>query len=445
MQKHYKERYLCADWNTLAKRVAQELSNTEDEYKLYLDIIINKAFIPAGNTLVAGVKPITPNCSILGTLTEENFDEMLELSKKLWSQSTGIGFDLSGLINPVARLRELSKANDNIDLGHRPKRGNMAVLDIRHPKIREFISCKNTTNELFNFNISVAVTGNDIDEELLYLIAKQAWTSGDPGLVFLDNAKNYGPDYAHELGTITTCVPCGEQFMHMFETCNLGSINLNASYLMTDGSNKIDLRKLRHTIHTAVELMDNIVDRLIFPDERMERVSLNARRIGLGVMGWADYLERNEIRYNSSDALNLARELSSFITECALEKSAQLAVERGSHKYGDTYRNISLTCIAPTGGITGLTDNKGYAIEPFFHEATKFSYREHIDMQAAWQSGIQNAVSKTINLSSTSTVEDVVNAYKYAMEMKVKGITIYRDGSKMFQPVSLNKCEKCVA
>jgi len=175
----------------------------------------------------------------------------------------------------------------------------------------------------------------------------------------------------------------------------------------------------------------------------MMKVSFDTRRIGLGVMGWADYLERLNLRYNSDEALVLARKLSKLITNYALEKSEQLAKKHGSHKYGDRYRNISLTCIAPTGGITGLTDNRGYAIEPFFHEATRYTYKEHIDMQAAWQYGIQNAVSKTVNLPSSSTIEDVVDVFKYAMRMRVKGITIYRDGSKTSQPISL-ECEKCI-
>lgn len=442
MEKHYQERYLCVDWNTLTKRVAKEIAENKDEYEKYLDILQNQAFIPAGNTLVAGIKPITPNCSILGTLTDENFDSMLELSKKLWIQSTGIGYDLSGLNDPVSRLKLLSEANDAIDLKHRPKRGNMAVLNINHPRIKEFICCKNTLNDIYNFNISVAISDETIDEQILYLIAKQAWTTGDPGLVFINNAKNYGPDFANELGPITTCVPCGEQFMHAFETCNLGSINLNAEYIMSEEI--IDLKKLRKVIHTAVKMMDTIVDKLVFPDAHMKKVSLETRRIGLGVMGWADYLERIKLRYNDHESLELAKTLSLFITECASEKSAKLAKKRGCHKYNNIFRNISLTCIAPTGGITGLTKNKGYSIEPFFREAMDFTFEEHINMQAAWQSGIQNAVSKTINLPSTSTIEDVMNAFKYAVKKGVKGITIYRDSSKLFQPISLGKCEKCV-
>ena len=444
MKEYYQKRYLCKDWDTLSERVVKNILNNEENNEPYLEIIKHKAFIPAGNTLTTGVKPLTPNCSILGTLTEENFDTMLELSKFLWNQSTGIGFDLSGLKDPVEKLRILSIANDLIDLKHRPKRGNMAVLNINHPQIKEFICCKTTTTtDLYNFNISVTIDEEVLDENIFNLIAKQAWMTGDPGLIFLKNAKTYGPDFAEELGQITTCVPCGEQFMHTFETCNLGSINLNSNYLMEKGS--LDFQKLSKTIEISIEFMDKIIDKLEFPDQYMKKVSLQTRRIGLGVMGWADYLQRIGLKYDSSEALNLAEMLSKFITDCSLKKSASLAEKYGCHKYSKIYRNISLTCIAPTGGITGLTENKGYGIEPFFNEALKFNYKVHINMQAAWQCGIQNAVSKTINLPSNTTVEDVMNAFKYAMKMKVKGITIYRDGSKLFQPISLDMlCNECL-
>lgn len=441
MQKHYQDRYLCDNFVKLFQRVARAISRNDEEYTVYERLMTSQTFIPAGNTLLAGVEEITPNCCVLGRLDENNFEDMLALSKKLWTQRTGIGYDLSGLDDPVARLKQLSLANDAIDLLHRPKRGNMAVLSADHPKIKEFITCKNGSNELYNFNISVAING-EINPTLLQRVAESAWSSGDPGLVFLDTAQNYGPVSADGLEPIVTCVPCGEQFLHAFETCTLGSINLNSKSLLTREGDAIDKTLLRDAVRQAVTLMDSVIDLLIYPDDRIRQVSLGARRIGLGVMGWADYLERIGVPYDSSKALDLARDLSLSITRYAEEKSRELALKNGPCQHSKVYRNLSLTCIAPTGGISGLIGNKGYGIEPYFEEASRFDYRVHIDMQAAWQAGLHNAVSKTINLPASATVQTVIEAYQYARQAGVKGITVYRDGSRDNQPMDL--CPQCI-
>lgn len=441
MEEHLKQRYLCSNYSELAERVSKAVALSDNERIIYEELLSSKTFIPAGNTLLAGIKEVTPNCCVLGRLTDSNFDDMLALSKKLWQQRTGIGYDLTGMEDPVAALLKLSEANHAIELGHRPKRGNMAVLDSRHPRIEEFIRCKSHNSHIYNFNISVAIT-NEITEELLRLVASQAWLTGDPGLVFLNRAQTYGPVTADGLEPIVTCVPCGEQFMHAYETCNLGSINLNSELLLNKDKTALDDRKLRDAVRSAVTFMDRVVDLLEFPDEEIKKLSLAARRIGLGVMGWADYLKRQHIRYDSLAALVLARHLASSISHYAEERSRELAVKFGSCAFSSEYRNLSLTCIAPTGGITGLTENKGYSIEPFFNEAVTYDYHTHIEMQAAWQSGLHNAVSKTINLPATATVETVLDAYRYALKMGVKGITIYRDGSRDQQPIAL--CPNCV-
>jgi len=441
MEEHLQNRYLCTNYAELATRVSKAVALSEAERNIYEELLMSKTFIPAGNTLLAGAKEVTPNCCVLGRLTDSNFDDMLALSKKLWQQRTGIGYDLTGLEDPVAALLKLSAANDAIELGHRPKRGNMAVLDARHPCIEEFIRCKSRYSHIYNFNISVAIT-DEVADALLRLVASQAWLTGDPGLVFLQRAQTYGPVTADGLEPIVTCVPCGEQFMHAYETCNLGSINLNSDLLLNKDKTALDDRKLRDVVRSAVTFMDHVVDLLEFPDEKIKKVSLDARRIGLGVMGWADYLQRQHIRYDSLAALVLARHLASSISRYAEERSRELAAEFGSCAFSREYRNLSLTCIAPTGGITGLTENKGYSIEPFFNEAVTYDYHTHIEMQAAWQSGLHNAVSKTVNLPATATVETVLDAYRYALKMGVKGITIYRDGSRDQQPIGL--CPNCV-
>jgi ribonucleoside-diphosphate reductase alpha chain len=229
--------------------------------------------------------------------------------------------------------------------------------------------------------------------------------------------------------------------MHSYETCNLGSVNLNSDFLM-DRNGLLDMEKLYITVRTGVEILDRVINLLVFPDEKMRQVSLDARRIGLGVTGWADYLERIGMTYDSDEARMFAAHLSRYITATAEEKSRELAKELGPCKYSKEFRNLSVTCIAPTGGITGLMGLRGYAIEPFFEEATKLNYRAHIDMQAAWQSGMHNAVSKTVNLAADASVEMVHDAYTYAASRGCKGITIYRDLSKFDQPRSLG-CAEC--
>jgi ribonucleoside-diphosphate reductase alpha chain len=416
---------------------------------LFLQEIATQRFIPAGNTLLAGAKPITPNCSVVGTLTDENFQEMLELSKTLWKHNTGTGFDLSGLADPVGALRTLCAANTAINLEFGTHRAIMASLCTSHPRIREFISCKAARNDnsLSGVNISVAVGEEGIDSALLLEVAKQAWSTGDPGLFFLPRARRYGPIEATDLQPVVTCVPCGEQFMHAFETCNLGSVNLNAETLWDPTERGLLFDKLGETVEIAVRFLDAVIDLLEFQDDRIRQTSLSTRRIGLGVMGWADLLKRMGLEYGCAESIALAQSLSLFISHRASAASAQLAKEFGPCRYSDTYRNISLTCIAPTGNITNLTGNSGYAIEPFFSEATRLSVDAHVKMQAAWQVGMHNAVSKTVNLPRTATVDDVLKVFKYASE-HCKGVTVYRDSSKPCQPMSLGddvkSCKTCV-
>lgn len=433
----YQERYQAKTWEEIVTRI----SSTIEMSPAMKEILTSQTFVPAGNTLMAGKNDIYPNCCVLGTLTDLNFKDMLELSKKLWKKYTGIGYDLSSLTDPVKALLILSEENHKIDLHHRPKRGNMAVLNITHPKLTDFIQCKEKHN-IYNFNISVSVSNPDeLSEPLLKKIAQHSHKTGDPGLVFLDHAQNYGPVHTDTLEPITTCVPCGEQFMHAFETCNLGSINLNSKYL--EGDVFINYSNLEEVVREAVEFLDNVIDHLKFPSNEIQDVSLKARRIGLGVMGWADLLHRKNISYNNPLALQKATEISKFITKCAEKRSRELAVEKGPCAYSHEYRNISLTCIAPTGGITGVVNNKGYAIEPMFEEALNYTYKEHIDMQAAWQYNFHNAVSKTVNLPNEASVQDIINTYQYAIAKGVKGITVYRDASKTNQP-QVMICKECV-
>ncbi len=448
---HYAKRYKATTYSALVARVCAAIARTpKDEGEFYAELAA-KTFIPAGNTLLAGAdETIAPNCCVIGMLSDDNLADKKEMASRLWKAKTGVGVNLSGLADPVAALRQLSDINHSINLGHRPSRGNMAVLNASHPKIKDFIFCKMAKdNTITNFNISVAVEPAAFRGRLAEWISKAAWQSGDPGLVVLSRGARYGPNDARDIDPgiepIVTCVPCGEQFMHANETCNLGSINLNAEALMCKPNNgELDHVLLEHAVRVGVRFLDTVVDRLSFVDAHMRETSKRMRRIGLGVMGWADYLKRINISYASEEALRLAERLSATITEIAEDESRRLAEKYGAAVAGGRYRNISVTCIAPTGGITGLTENVGYAIEPAFAEALSYDYKTHIAMQEAWQSGMHNAVSKTVNLPASATVELVRAVFEEALRSQCKGITIYRDTCNVAQPKELGSCAVCV-
>jgi ribonucleotide reductase alpha subunit len=167
-------RYKAQSFNELAHRVSVNISNNINETNEFYDLIYNKRFIPAGNTLLVGIDPIRPNCAILPSINENNFEELSERAKILWNDRIGIGFDLSKSSNPIKILKELSRLNANIELGHRPQRGNMAVLNSSHPMIKEFIEIKSNNKNLYNFNISVGID-NDFNTNLMDLMSQNAW------------------------------------------------------------------------------------------------------------------------------------------------------------------------------------------------------------------------------------------------------------------------------
>lgn len=197
-------------------------------------------------------------------------------------------------------------------------------------------------------------------------------------------------------------------------------------------------------VSIAIRFLDNVVDLLEIPDEQMRDVSRQLRRVGLGVAGWADLLKKMDYQYQSQQALRLADRVSRTITKQARKTSASLAREKGECTYRKGFRNISLTCVQPTGGISALLGNQGYCIEPFFAEANDLSSNAHIQMQAAWQKNIEQGISKTINMPHSATVEDIFQAYVLAFEKGCKGITVYRNQCRETQPIRCKACEEDV-
>jgi ribonucleoside-diphosphate reductase alpha chain len=220
------------------------------------------------------------------------------------------------------------------------------------------------------------------------------------------------------------------------ETCTLGAINLNQFVV----NNRFNYDGYRHTIHTAVRFLDLVIDKTLIPDDAMREKTMAFRRIGLGVMGLATLLDRLQIKYESEEALVLSDALASCLTTEASRASQLLGQERGYHRHSTQRRHISVTCLQPTGGIRRLVANDGFSIEPRFDEATKISPQFSVRMAATWQRSIENAVSKTVNLASDATVDDILSIYKHAFYYGCKGITVYRDGCRENQPIALARC-----
>ncbi|MEK7791251.1 MAG: ribonucleotide-diphosphate reductase subunit alpha, partial [Deltaproteobacteria bacterium] len=266
------------------------------------------------------------------------------------------------------------------------------------------------------------------------------------------------------IGKIESTNPCGEQPILPYESCNLGSINLNT--ILKDG--EIDWEKLSKITKTAVHFLDNVIDANAYPIPQIEAITKANRKIGLGVMGLADLFAKKKIRYDSQAALDLADKLMSFIQKTAMEASEELASKRGAFPNfkGSIYdkagqkplRNATVTTIAPTGTLS-LIAGCSSGIEPIFARsyikevlegeklpevhpegiptAHEISAEWHVRMQAVFQKYSDSAVSKTVNLAHDATTEDIRKAYLLAYELGCKGITVFRDRSKETQVLNI--------
>lgn len=323
------------------------------------------------------------------------------------------------------------------------------------------------------------------------LMARMAWKTGDPGIVFIDEINRHNP--TPQLGPIQATNPCGEQPLLAHESCSLGSINL--AHIVRNGL--VDWEKLRRVIHSAVHFLDNSIDANAYPTRKIEEVTKSNRKIGLGIMGWADMLILMGIPYDSEEAIAVAHRVGKFIRDEATEASVQLARKRGafpnfvgsswSTRGFECLRNATLTTIAPTGSISVIAGcSSGIEplfavsfvrralngeildeVNPFFVRVAKqrsfysrrlmtalaregslkrlevpedvkrvfvtahdISPEWHVRMLAAFQANCDNAVSKTVNIQPSSRVSDIKRIFSLAHKLRCKGITIYRYGSR---------------
>ena len=384
------------------------------------DLMTSLKFLPNSPTLVnagTGGRGCLSACFVVSP--EDNMTSIMQVATDaamIEKWGGGIGFGFSRLrpksdriatthgeaCGPIAVMKLYSSVGATLTQGAFRLGAHMGQLNISHPDIQEFIHCKDNDDTLANFNISVQITDEfmravDNDEEWTFYnprdtgggpvnesagsvrardlwreICESAWKTGDPGVVFMDRVWDTQPN--PQMGDIQTSNPCGEEFLENYGNCCLGSINLD-KHVSIDG---FDWDSLGYTVRTAVRFLDDVIEVNQFPMQKLREVNLATRRIGLGVMGWADALVRMGVPYDSKRALELTEELGKFIYDTAWDESARLASERGPFPEYETsalktrgmppVRNSSVITIAPTGTISRLSDCSS-GIEPHFANA----------------------------------------------------------------------------
>ena len=401
-----------AQADALYGATAEQVEQTAREF---YEVMANLAFQPNTPCLVNAGRELQQLAACFVLPVEDDLHSIFETIKHaalIHKSGGGTGFSFSRIrpkgdmvlttsgvaSGPVSFMKVYDAATEAVKQGGVRRGANMAILSIEHPDIEEFISMKDDLNVLNNFNISVAITENfmhcvehDLDHELknprtgevvrkirarvlFEKIVDSAWRTGEPGIVFMDRI-NATTNTTPQVGMIESTNPCGEQPLLPYESCNLGSINLNMVMVDgPDGKPVIDWTMLRKLARTGVHFLDNIVDMNKYPLPQIEEITHRNRRIGLGVMGWADILFKMEIGYNTPEAVALAEEVMRVIEDEAHKTSQELAEARGCfanwegsifQKQGKKMRNCGVTTIAPTGTISVIAGASS-GIEPLF-------------------------------------------------------------------------------
>ncbi|MFM8603074.1 MAG: vitamin B12-dependent ribonucleotide reductase, partial [Gemmatimonadota bacterium] len=434
---------------------------------------------------------------------------------------------------PVSFMQLYDASTDAVKQGGTRRGATMGILRVDHPDVMEFITCKEDLTKITNFNISVAITSKymealkagasyDIIDPISKAVVGQldarqvwdkmiegAWRTGEPGVFFIDEANRYNP--VPHLGAYEATNPCGEQPLLAYDVCNLGSINVG--YYVVDG--EMDWKSFAKDIHLSTRMLDNIIDANKYPLPEIDALAKRIRRIGLGVMGFADALIRLGIQYDSPEGVEFGRKVMEFVDVEGKKESARLAEERGAFPEWERsiwgpdatcardeagqrirpemkLRNCNVTTVAPTGTISiiagcssgleplfavafmrnqagvmmpdvnedfvAIAKQEGWYSDALmeriaktgsvqqsevpakwqrvFATANNITPEWHIRMQAAFQDHCDSAISKTTNFAHTATREDVRAIYELAYEMKCKGVTVYRDGSRDGQVLS---------
>ncbi|MFN4226861.1 MAG: adenosylcobalamin-dependent ribonucleoside-diphosphate reductase [Candidatus Ratteibacteria bacterium] len=525
----------------LFTRVAKYVASCEKEKNKYeeefFNIMSNLEFLPNSPTLMNAGTSLGQLSACFVLPVDDSIDGIFTTLKNMaliHKSGGGTGFSFSKLrpkgdivgstkgvaSGPISFMEIYDKATEIVKQGGKRRGANMGILNYDHPDIYEFITAKRR-NVLTNFNISVSVSdefmekvlkkekyplinprnGQKVREvyanEVFDLICQSAWETGDPGIIYIDEINRHNP--TPEIGKIESTNPCGEQPLLPYESCNLGSINLTK--IIENG--RINWEKLEKIISTSIRFLDDVIEVNHFPLNEIEKITKDNRKIGLGIMGWADFLLELKISYGSDESFDLAEKLMKFINQKAFEYSVLLGREKGSfpnfvksiyYQKVDALRNATRTTIAPTGSIS-IIANCSSGIEPIFGVAfirnilegskfleinpvfEKFAKKEnfltsdilkeiiktgslknvkgipeeykrifltaldippiiHLKMQSIFQKYTDNAVSKTVNLPFDATIEQVKEIFINGWNMKCKGVTVFRYGSKGQQVLS---------
>ncbi|MDP8202818.1 MAG: vitamin B12-dependent ribonucleotide reductase [Candidatus Tenebribacter burtonii] len=417
------------DWKKMITRVAVNISNgNKEKEKIYFDLLDSGYFLPNSPTLMNAGHDLQQLSACFVLPLEDSMESIFESVKNaalIHKSGGGTGFSFSKLreadarvkstngvsSGPISFLKVFNSATDAVKQGGTRRGANMAILNVDHPQILDFITCKENTQELTNFNLSVGITEKfmnavyeDSEYELISphtkdiikklkardvfdLIVKMAHQNGEPGIIFLDRINKYNP--TPHIGKIESTNPCGEQPLLPNEACNLGSLNL--AVMIKD--NKVDWDILKKATRDAVDFLDSVIDMSKFPLPEINKMVKSNRKIGLGVMGWADLLFLLKIPYNSDEAIKLAEQVMEFVDYHSKVRSIELAEEKGAFPNfkGSIYetkkliredlkmnwkelnkiiakkgiRNSTTTTIAPTGTISMICNTSG-GVEPQF-------------------------------------------------------------------------------